>query len=474
MSTTVALRFPWGRYHATPWDRNVNEGVADWPPSPWRLLRALFAIWKQRCTHLTEGDVTAVLSALAVPPRYLLPEFMLAHTRHFYPGPSGERVKTFDPYVSMERGGQLSVQWPVDFDSTSAAVLQELLEALTYVGRADALVEARMVDECHASQSSPGSSSATDAWISPIADDDARSDGLRVLCPVLPLDLRALTARPSDLRRQRLPIPPGSRWVEYRRPVPAEPTVVPRPAAPRFVDAIRFAITAEVSGGTHSLSSRFATVALADALRACCMSKYGDRFGGGVSALLAGKEPDGTPLGGRHEHAHYLAFTAERGEPRFVDTMVVWVPRGLDGDELAAVAQQHVLRAWRQIQDVARRRLGVEAIGTIETVAPEIVGPARRWRTATPYAPARHGKRSIEELLRDDVGRELAYRGLPVPREVRVVSGEWLSFRRHRMKERIDDARRAYGVEILFDDAVAGPIVLGQLSHFGLGLFRPA
>lgn len=40
---TLKLRFPGGRYHATPWGHHVNEGLIEWPPSPWRLLRALIA-----------------------------------------------------------------------------------------------------------------------------------------------------------------------------------------------------------------------------------------------------------------------------------------------------------------------------------------------------------------------------------------------------------------------------------------------
>ena len=39
----IRLRFLTGRFHATPWGHHVNEGVVEWPPSPWRLLRALVA-----------------------------------------------------------------------------------------------------------------------------------------------------------------------------------------------------------------------------------------------------------------------------------------------------------------------------------------------------------------------------------------------------------------------------------------------
>ena len=52
MAATLAIRFPLGRYHATPWDRSVNEGATEWPPSPWRLLRALVATWYTRWPDL--------------------------------------------------------------------------------------------------------------------------------------------------------------------------------------------------------------------------------------------------------------------------------------------------------------------------------------------------------------------------------------------------------------------------------------
>jgi len=36
--TMLVLTFPWGRYHANPWGRHVNEGAVELPPSPWRPL----------------------------------------------------------------------------------------------------------------------------------------------------------------------------------------------------------------------------------------------------------------------------------------------------------------------------------------------------------------------------------------------------------------------------------------------------
>ena len=54
--TTIRLTFPAARYHATPWGRHVNEGVPEWPPSPYRLLRALYDVWQRKCFHLPASD----------------------------------------------------------------------------------------------------------------------------------------------------------------------------------------------------------------------------------------------------------------------------------------------------------------------------------------------------------------------------------------------------------------------------------
>ncbi|MHB8879537.1 MAG: type I-G CRISPR-associated protein Csb2, partial [Myxococcaceae bacterium] len=85
MSTAVALRFPTGRYHATPWGRAANEAAIEWPPSPWRLLRALYATWQWRASDLDTDAVETALGALAQAPSFRLPRHVEAHTRHYYP-----------------------------------------------------------------------------------------------------------------------------------------------------------------------------------------------------------------------------------------------------------------------------------------------------------------------------------------------------------------------------------------------------
>ena len=62
--TVLELRFPAGRYHATPWGRHVNEGAVEWPPSPWRIVRALIATWYLKAREISEGTIRALADAL--------------------------------------------------------------------------------------------------------------------------------------------------------------------------------------------------------------------------------------------------------------------------------------------------------------------------------------------------------------------------------------------------------------------------
>jgi CRISPR-associated protein Csb2 len=133
-----------------------------------------------------------------------------------------------------------------------------------------------------------------------------------------------------------------------------------------------------------------------------------------------------------------------------------------------------------EVKGFPETELLLQAAGAFDAVAPELRGPARRWETLTPYLPVRHRKReSIEEFLDEDVTAELRYRGYPPARVERVSPDEGLSdnwareFRKHRLKEHRDHERRGLGLVLEFAEPVTGPLLLGQLSHFGFGIFTP-
>lgn len=465
MPTTIALRFPWGRVHATPWDRNVNEGVVEWPPSPWRILRALYATWRNRCPYLPAQTVSATLAALTSAPRYRLPpEHEVTHSRHYLPGHSHrpgaatDTTKTLDPVVLVAPGAALLVQWPVALGEDERACLSELVDELPYLGRAESIVEGAVLDD------DPGGT-----WLEPLVD--ARSTQVqRLLTPSDPLDLRALVMSPLQVRAAGLLQPPATRWVDYPVVVAAGGDHRPRRASARRVRpmAMRLAVTGPARPRLQL------AVALGDLLRASAMGHFGRTAAGAVSAVLSGKDGNGRPLRGKHDHAHYLPVADNSGR---LTAMVVWAPRGLDEEEVIAVGRCRRLRvgAGRNVRGLSGRELhlGVEATGRIEEVAPELVGPAATWVSATPYVMARHHKGVTATQLRTDVEEELARRDICPPASVELLAGDWSSFRRHRLDEGLSDRRRAFGLRLCFDTAVRGPLALGRLSHFGLGLFLP-
>ena len=121
-----------------------------------------------------------------------------------------------------------------------------------------------------------------------------------------------------------------------------------------------------------------------------------------------------------------------------------------------------------------------QAAGGIEQVAPELSGPACRWRSLTPYLPVRHRKREpLEEYLAADVATELGYRHLPPAAVVPVdpqpqLPDRWArEFRRYRIDREHVQVQAGPGLRLEFAEPIAGPLLLGQLSHFGYGIFVP-
>lgn len=464
MSVALEIRFPWGRYHATAWDRNANEGVPDWPPAPWRILRALYATWQWYCPQLDEGTVLGLLGKLTAPPRYHLPDHAVAHSRHYYPGTghrpgvSTDTVKTFDTFVSVARNASLFVEFEAELADDERRALEVLAENLPYLGRADAIVEAALVTD---PARLPG-----EGWLEPNPTDLPVAGGVRLLGLEQPFDPATLTVRAVDVRASRLPQPARTRWVSYGNPAQAEPVPVAAARTRRAPSAVRIALSGPALPALHQ------AVLVGHVMRRACLNRFGGDSGD-VSAILAGKTSDGRPVAGAHGHAHFLAMSTG-SNPNLLDTIVVWAPDGLPERELDAILSVRRLYAPRYGDELHEPALGIETVGTIESAAPELCGPAVTWRSLTPFAPTRHVRGPLQDTLRANIERELVYRNKPLPAGVAQLSGPWLQFRRHRPdSERLRHARLAHGVRITFHEAVSGPLVLGQLSHFGLGIMRP-
>jgi CRISPR-associated protein Csb2 len=146
----LRLRFPAGRYHATPWGRHVNEAAIAWPPEPLRILRALIACHHRKAdkAQFSDDALADLIDALAAQiPIYKLPRAVRGHTRHYMPAPV-ETTLVFDSFARFDADEPLIVGWPgAALTPEQWAHLGHLAARLGYLGRAESWVEAKACDE---------------------------------------------------------------------------------------------------------------------------------------------------------------------------------------------------------------------------------------------------------------------------------------------------------------------------------------
>lgn len=178
---SMRVRFPGGRYHATPWGHHVNEGLIEWPPCPWRLLRALIATgytklgWGSDVPDVGRRLIETLAETL---PKYQLPPASGAHSRHYMPvgkfkkPPAKDRTEfqfaattaqradlynhftedttlVFDTWVDVG-DGEMVIHWDCELDDESHALFDQLVRNLGYLGRSESWVEAQTMDDTEA------------------------------------------------------------------------------------------------------------------------------------------------------------------------------------------------------------------------------------------------------------------------------------------------------------------------------------
>ncbi|MDQ7789699.1 MAG: type I-U CRISPR-associated protein Csb2 [Clostridia bacterium] len=495
----IAVRFLVGRYHATPWGRHVNEGIPEWPPSQWRVLRALIASWKYHRPELTADEVGGVIEALVPPPQSWLPPATAGHTRHYMPwfkkGP-GDTTLVYDTFVALPRDQEVRLIWPdADLQETQRDTLRSLLAGVTYLGRAESWCIARLDED------PPEANCRVYVQGQPVPRgvEIVRTLSLDEVEPGTVLD--ALMVETSELRsKQRRLNPPQSRWVSYGRPPGALALVHPsRPARSKSTGTV---IAARFALDRRPLPMVQDTLLLAERTRLAVMARYGRMNDGRLSPTLAGREGNKRLQG--HQHAFYLP-TDEDGDGR-LDHVTIYAPGGLGSLEQAAIGSlREIFWADRQgkteVDDMRRLRvvlLGFAQSGdsnSLERVFPE----ARHWVSSTPFVLTRYpktyanGRPKYNEVgeqtdgPEDQVRREWEYRrdeNPMLPRLVavrlwdrlRLKNGKeirWLTFNTRRAKGKGTTSGFIYGLALEFEEPVTGPLALGYGCHFGLGQFSP-
>ncbi len=508
----LELRFPAGRYHATPWGRHVNEGALDWPPSPWRILRALVATWYWKAKgEVPEPVLRSLIDALAaLLPVFELPPASPGHTRHYMPiieDKTQKTTKVFDTFLHL--AGPLRIGWDVALTEPQRHALDVLCARLGYFGRAESLVEARVLDSPRDFSPNARPLPKTEplpantelvrllvtlspqdyaAWRSaqtspaPLAASQPRGRK-KATAPALPADLfEALHADTGQLQAERWALPPGSRFADYFRPSHCF-SVTPirtRLRHGRLPTVARFAVSSAV------LPRITRAVSVAERIHQALLARFPDCS---PPAVLSGRDAAGQPLAG---HRHLFILCEANGPRDAISHVTLFAREGFNAEARRAIESLH--KVWGHGgHDLQLVLLGFGDETTFADCA--LFGPATVWRSLTPFVATRHPKTHRDgrpKLDADgwwigspehDLRRLIAEAGLPLPTKIErratiPVGPRYLRPVQFQSQRHYGAGRRAHtaaaAFQITFAETVSGPLAFGYSAHFSLGLFVPA
>ena len=149
---TLKITFLAGQFHATPWGRNVNEGVPEWPPSPFRIFRAMYDSWKRKCPDIDESIVESTMGKMSsIAPCYVLPDHTTSHVRYYMSQNTkvaADKQKIFDAFVIVNPEDHLFMSWPdVKLDEGERTALARIVENLNFLGRSESWVSISVEDD---------------------------------------------------------------------------------------------------------------------------------------------------------------------------------------------------------------------------------------------------------------------------------------------------------------------------------------
>ena len=453
----LRIRFLAGRYHATPWGRNVNEADIAWPPEPWRVLRALIAAyWRKGDPERWPDEALGrLIDRLAsTPPVFRLPKGAVhAHTRHYMPQARGNPKLIFDAFVRLPTQEVVVAAWPdLTLEAGLFALAADLAAAIGYLGRAESWTECEALADwdgqvnCAPMEAGfSGDRVRVLAPLSPVAyaaerdrllEDERRriasaakkplSEGRldtqvtkafqsrRSGADTLPMRLvDALALGTADYQDRGWPRPPAAREVLYARKMEAAIGTAPRVSSRRHRShsssetptVARYLIAGRPRPRVED------TVRIAELMRLAALSQFGWRrdeaSGRRVPRApwqVSGRGTDGKPLRGpSHHHAFWLPEDSD--SDGLIDHLSVFVAGGIDRDVCAKL--DRITRLWlaprqrtedgeTEVAGAREWRLALEGFGKPADFAgsARIFGCSTRWRSATPFLAAGHLKSS--------------------------------------------------------------------------------
>lgn len=492
-----------GRYHAHVWgDSQFAMSGPEWPPSPWRLLRAVASAWfETRPAPSTPAERDELIEKLGrcPAPEMWLPTTAFREVRYYQPLEHNKRALHHDLFA-VPAGGRFYFVFEVALSDGERRLLDELLRRLQYFGRAESRAGLRLADDVNSPPLGffrvvPRDRACTAGW-SPC----------RVLCASIERQFRASdlwTSRTvaagkktkkieaavdspgapvhlvDALLSDRKPLPDGACWVEYAQPEGSIVHEIPTMHARRIPAATSMNVTALVFRLCRRVPIPLRdTVAVARAYRDAAVCLFSAAAGGAHSPMLTGREQDGS-VEQEHRHLYYLPQPVAGSSG--ISTLVVRVPSGTS-------LSQEELDALMAVERVSIHRNDRYPI----TVVPEHIDggglvASRQWKSLTPFLPPlRHRLGRTVTLPEQQVAAFIGESCGLAPLRVTAVAGPGGTGTRtpvwaHEYVAATDGSRFSqtwrvttrlgHWFTVEFETPVVVGSAVGADAHFGLGQF---
>ena len=467
----IQVLFHTNRYEACSWNNHHSEGVIDWPPAPFRILRSLVA--GSYNVHLPEKHIPTLKTLLhklaAVLPSYTLPP--VTYIQHRSPRPQvNPKTAQVGPGKTLYAAGLLMsgtdnalyIHWPVDLSEVEELVLSLCLSGITYFGRKESVATVSLVEDAPTPNTEVNPQGTRIVNISdPTQDAEALWDSLN------------LSAH-KNYGEERSAVFPGIQQATYQ--------IQALPLPPRAGSYKTHTITLSVSC-SQKLSFQ-QSLKLTHRLHQFLVSRC-------PAPVFTGQ--DMGEFSKSHDHTIFQCLPDRSG--RYVEQIQLYAHEGYTPEALAAISNSRYLQGVTRGCDVT---LAIADIGQKEEAF-------RNWESSTPFflvrCPAvRRGKpRMLTENYQKDSPEHQALQylqylpwlgltGTPTYQEQEeglalLLDGElaaivqceefdhfWKWEAECRQGKKV--GRKGYFVRLQFATPVVGPIAIGYAAHYGLGAMR--
>jgi len=491
----IAIELLLNQYQANDWYHAHCEGKLDWPPAPWRILRAIVAgSYNIDLPSKHQATLKGLLHKMAqVKPEYYLPQ--ASYIQHRSPRPQMKPGKPLqkepgkppetDPGKTLyaagllldEQDSTIYIYYPLELNETEDLVLRLIFKGLTYLGRREAAAKWELVETMPESNATPTPESMK---IVAIANPNLDVEQLWEVLNLSAADVFA---------KNKQAVFPGVQQTAYQ-------IKLPQPELPKNHDSDLksiYSVKLEVISD-HG-------VPLKDAHQLCynlhrCLVKrcYHNNLADHEQAVLIGQYQKGQPC---QDHGHTFIQPIPDSQNRYVARLQLLATEGYSSNALATISEIQSVRVGQQCVHLQ-----------LSDFAPNLGEYYQQWKTVTPMFLTRFPKtlrgkpryfsgtqyqkdgpehqalkylrflnhlklsgKPTFEATSNGLGMyfdgELAVEAQPYQRWQNVWKWQLASSNGKKV------GRVGYEITLNFAEAVQSPIGLGYACHYGLGSLLP-